>query len=109
MTTSHATGDDSVLVDIGGDVGALVILTPPDLTGTEIALSPVDDGAARTHAAVQERSGPGAAMHAAVFPSLAAGAYTVWDALSPIVQVTITGGQVTRVLWPALRPTPAPA
>jgi len=93
--------DGSVLVDIGGDVGALVILTPPDLHGTEIELSPADNGEVRTHVAVRERRGPGATMHAAVFPSLAAGTYTIWGPTSrPIAQVTVTGGQVAQFTWP---------
>jgi hypothetical protein len=112
---AHAEGygpseHGSVLVDIGGDVGALVILTPPDLHGTEIELSPVDHGDRRTHVAVRERRGPGATLHAAVFPSLAAGVYTVWDPASrPVTQVTVTGGQVAQLSWPATSPTPARA
>ena len=93
--------DGSVMIDIGGDVGALVIHTPPDLNGTEIELSPADAEEVRTHVAVRERHGPGATLHAAVFPSLAAGTYTVWDPTSrPIAQVTVTGGQVTQFTWP---------
>ena len=108
-THGHTYGpshDGSVLVDIGGDIGALVILTPPDLHGTEIELSPVDRDEATTHVAVRERHGTGATLHAAVFPSLVAGTYTVWDPTSrPIAQVTITGGQVAQFTWP----TPDPA
>jgi len=95
--------DGSVMVDVGGDVGALVILTPPDLHGAEIELSPADSEEVRTHVAVRERLGPGATMHAAVFPSLAAGSYTIWDPASrPIAQVTVTGGQVAQFSWPDL-------
>lgn len=93
--------DGSVMIDIGGDVGALVIQTPPDLHGTEIELSPADAEEVRTHVAVRERRGPGATRYAAVFPSLTAGDYTVWDAGSrPVARVTVVGGQVTQFSWP---------
>ena len=102
--------DGSVLVDIGGDIGALIILTPPDLNGTEIELSPVDNGEIRTHVAVRERHGPEATLHAAVFPSLTAGTYTVWDRASrPLARVTVTGGQVAQFTWPTGHPVPCPA
>ncbi|QMU73828.1 phospholipase [Streptacidiphilus sp. P02-A3a] len=93
--------EGSVLVDIGGDIGALVVLTPPDLHGAEIELSPVDQEEVRTHVAVRERRGPGATRYAAVFPSLAAGDYTVWDPASrPVTRVTVNGGQVAQLTWP---------
>ncbi|MHA6761293.1 hypothetical protein [Streptacidiphilus sp. PAMC 29251] len=109
--SSHASGEvygpshqGSVMVDIGGDVGALVIHTPADLLGTEVELSPVDDGTVRTHVAVRERRGSGPVQYAAVFPSLTAGAYNIWHPAEdrhPVARVVVTGGDVTNFTWPA--------
>ncbi|MEZ0092427.1 hypothetical protein [Streptacidiphilus sp. EB129] len=91
----------SVLVDIGGDIGALIIHTPAGLHGAELELSPADTPGLRTHMAVRERRGHGPTRHAAIFPSLACGTYDVWHpAGHPAAQVTITGGQVTQLTWP---------
>ncbi|MHA6758349.1 hypothetical protein [Streptacidiphilus sp. PAMC 29251] len=92
------------MVDIGGDVGALVIHTPDSLHGAELELSPVDNGATRTHVAVRERRGPGPVKYAAIFPSLTAGTYTLWRPDGdggPAARVTVTGGEVTQLSWPS--------
>ena len=40
-------------------------------------------------------------MHAAVYPGLAAGQYTVWrDHHTPAATVAVTGGHVTACHWP---------
>jgi hypothetical protein len=90
------TEPDSLVLDIGGDVGALVIHTGPDLAETEIELSPVGT-TTRSHNVVHARHNRHGIQHNAVFPQLEAGAYTVWrDSLTPHGTVTITGGQVTE-------------
>ena len=97
------TEDGSVMVDIGADMGALVINTGQELAREEIEISPHDPGARRVHVAVRERRArTGAPRYAAVFPSLRAGDYTVWrhkGADEPITTVTITGGSVTEIDW----------
>jgi hypothetical protein len=51
---------------------------------------------------VRERRTGAGPRYAAVYPSLPAGDYTIWqDAVTPTVTVTIDGGQVTRCCWPA--------
>ena len=78
------SGPGSVLLDIGGDVGALIIITPAAMAGEEIHVSPVRDPAGRTHAVVRERRLGPASSHAAVYPALPAGEYTIWrDAGQP--------------------------
>ena len=109
--TGHVSGEvygpshqGSVMVDIGGDVGALIVHTPATLLGAEIELSHVDDADTRTHVAVRERRGPGPVQYAAVFPSLTAGTYTLWHPDrhgSPAAQVTVNGAEVTRFTWPS--------
>lgn len=93
--------DGSVMLDIGGDIGALILHTPAEMSGAEIEISPSGDDSHRTHVAVRERRGTGPNRYAAIYPSLSAGTYTLWGPnQEPAVQVTITGGQVTEAEWP---------
>ena len=96
------SGTGTVVLDIGADVGALVLHTPPRLAGAEIEISP--DGCAdapRTHSRVRERRTAATASYAAVYPALPAGRYTIWrDTATPAATVVITGGHVTRHDWP---------
>jgi hypothetical protein len=94
----------SVILDLGAEVGALILDTPAELTGREIEISPAgpDTGAHRTHSLVRERRTGAGPRYAAVYPSLPVGDYTIWqDAVTPTVTVTIDGGQVTHCCWPA--------
>ena len=101
MTESAAgpSGAGSVVLNVGADIGALVLYTPADLDGEEIEIS--TPGARRTHSQVRERRAGGSVQHAAVYPGLAAGDYTVWrDATTPAGIVTVSGGHVTSYHWP---------
>jgi hypothetical protein len=91
--------DGSVVLDIGGDVGALVLQTAADLAGREIHARP-DGGGPPIHTEVRERHLAAGTVYAAVFPSLPAGAWQVLP-LEPGAprRVTIVGGQVTEVRW----------
>jgi hypothetical protein len=94
------SGPGSVVLDIGGDVGALIIITPAALAGEEIHVSPVRDPAARTHAVVRERRLGPVSSHAAVYPALPAGEYTIWrDASRAAGTVHIEGGAATSYHW----------
>jgi hypothetical protein len=93
------TEPDSLVLDIGGDVGALVIHGGPDQAETEIELSP-EGTTTRSHNVVHARHRRDGVSHSAVFPQLTAGTYTVWrDATTPHGTVTIVGGQVTEYLF----------
>jgi hypothetical protein len=71
--------EGSVVLEIGGDLGALIIHTGPGEDGVEIEVSPVGDPAARrTHAAVRPRHLSGRTVYCAVISPLPAGDYTVW-------------------------------
>ena len=120
----HPSGDhmvgnqDCVVLDIGGEVGALILYAPAELSGAEVEISLPGTGP-RTHSIVRERrvdqnaaghrtagrhaapSGPGdAAVYAAVYPGLPAGLYTIWrDARTPAGTVKVEGGQVASWLW----------
>ena len=90
----------SVVLDIGGDFGALILMAPESMLLDEIEISPVGDDVARTHVAIRERRGPGGRRWAAIYPRLAAGEYTVWTVRGePADRVTITGGQVAQLDW----------
>jgi len=94
----------SVVLDVGADIGALVLHTPASLDGLEIEISPDGRPAARrTHSQVRERRAGHCVQYAAVYPGLTAGAYTIWrDDSTPAATVTIHGGQVTSCHWPEL-------
>jgi len=88
-----------LVLDIGDDIGALVLYADEDCLGAEIDLTPV--GAERshhTHTMIRRRRAVSQEFIAGVYPELRSGAYTVW-ALdgSPLVDVTIAGGRVTEL------------
>jgi len=104
------SGVGSVVLDIGPGVGALVLYTPPYLEGAEIEISPRTLAAPRTHSLVRKRIScgqSGASAHAdvsyaAVYPSLAAGRYTIWrDANTAAGVLIVPEAQVTTWHWPA--------
>jgi hypothetical protein len=96
------SGPGTVVMDLGAGIGALVLYTPAELDGAEIEISREDaPGAARTHSRVRPRHLPAGTRHAAVYPGLPAGRYTIWrDRQHPAATVTVAGGQVTSCRWP---------
>jgi hypothetical protein len=88
---------EGVVVDIGGDTGALVVHTTPDFDEVEIHICPVGTGS-RTHTVVRARHLPsGDVVYAGVFPSLPAGDYTLLAPVETVVHVD--GGAVTEASW----------
>lgn len=121
----HA-GQGMVVLDIGGDIGALVISTPAAMVGAEMEICPAgrrgelpDDGAgwwdgdwhshhhddhgpAWPHVAVLNRPAGTGVTACAVFPGLRVGSYEVWrrpDGPS-LIAADVVGGQVTSATWP---------
>jgi len=97
------SGPGSVVLELGNDVGALVLDTPAALLGREIEMSPVGGAIAarRTHSLVRERRTATGTSYAAVYPGLAAGRYVIWRHMdTPVGEVTIDGGRVTHFRWP---------
>jgi hypothetical protein len=95
--SSHAR-QSAVVLDIGGDIGALILHTGAEDDDAEIDISPgTDPTAPRSHNQVHPRRAPSGTVYCAVYPSLAAGDYTIWrDATTPEATVTIHGGQITE-------------
>jgi hypothetical protein len=99
-TMPGPSGPGTVVLDIGGDAGALIIYAPEKMDGAEIEVSAWQPPGPTTHALVRARRAAGG-CHAAVYPALPAGDYTIWrDQLTPAGVVTVRGGAVTRYHWP---------
>ena len=102
MTESSpgSSGPGSVVLDIGDDVGALIIITPAARAGEEIHVSPVHDPAGRTHAVVRERRlGRLPATQPCTRPSRPGSTRSGRDAGHPAGTVRIDGGAATSYRW----------
>jgi hypothetical protein len=97
-------GQGPVVLDIGGDVGALVIAMPETMADLEIEIRPV--GASRQahlpHVGVVGRAVGGRTMWSAVFPELPEGRYELYERVEGEVQLSVDvhGGEVTHMSWP---------
>jgi hypothetical protein len=108
--TEHNYGPSragSVVLELGGDIGILILDAPAGLVGREIEISLAagDTGACRTHSLVRERVTAVGVSYAALYVSLPAGEYVVWrDDDTPAGTVTVRGGEIVHFRWPADRP-----
>jgi hypothetical protein len=108
VSAHHLTGPSekgSVVVDIGGEVGAAIVSTAPSLVGSEIEIRRCGSAWDGTHVAVRDRLVSGGVLHAALFPGLQCGTYEIrlrGDAASPVTTFTVEGGNVSavRLRWP---------
>jgi hypothetical protein len=106
----HATenphaGQGSVLLDIGGDVGALVVLVPDAMLGREVEIAPAGESfraVHRPHVAAVRRPVAGGSVPSLVFPELAAGRYALAEkgTADARLVVDVRGGEVTAATWP---------
>ena len=115
-------GQGAVLLDIGGDVGALVVTMPGAMVDTEVEIRPVgvahshphgdhhghhhgdgDHHEHLAHVAVVERPVAGGTVPSLVFGELTAGCYDLFEKGRPhavALTVDVGGGQVTAAAWP---------
>ena len=128
MSENPFAGQGAVMLDIGGDVGALVVTMPSSMVGAEIEIAPTggarpDDQvehhheedhehghghghghghAHRPHVAVVDRPVAAGSQPSLVFPELVEGSYELFDKGEDTVLLTveIVGGQVTFADWP---------
>jgi hypothetical protein len=97
---------EQAVLDIGDDVGALIIYCRPELRGRQIDVSLRGYEWQRTHTDVLERRANNRPIFAALFLSLSAGDYVIWgNSSEPIGEVSISGGQVTEIDWRHLLPS----
>ncbi len=101
-----AITNDALLMDIGTDLGALVVYAPPGLAGQEVEVVPADwDGGHPRHNVVRPRRvAGGEVVYAAVFPDLPAGDYRPFGGWSCSQgRLRVTAGQVLETTWEAHR------
>ena len=113
----HA-GQGSVLLDIGGDVGALIVTMPAEMGGMEVEIAPEADLAVegehsegahghehghphRPHVAVVNRPVQGEHVPSLVFPELVQGRYALYEKGTTDVHlvVDVRGGEVATATW----------
>jgi hypothetical protein len=108
MTEQHSqrSHPEQVVLEIGGEIGALVVYTDAGLHGAEIEISPTGDDDHRAHKDVLNRPVNGRATYAAVFDGLGDGSYTLWIRdVSVATDVSITGGCITELDWRGAAPS----
>ncbi len=88
----------TVALDIGEGRGALVIYPGDRYRGREIEISPTDDDAQRVHTGVHERSTQAGLVLTAIFGSLPARDYLIWeDKNTPGPTVSVPEGAIAEV------------
>lgn len=115
-------GQGSVMLDIGGDIGALIVTMPVAMAGLEVEIEPIegqapghdhehphgtDDGPGhghghRPHVAVVRRPVADGEIPSLVFPELVEGRYRLFDKGDDRARLTVevVGGQVATATWP---------
>jgi hypothetical protein len=98
----HHDSDDvraqPVVLELGGDIGALIVHTPTELLGAEIEISPAGEDGNRQHKQVLRRLLGREAATVLVYDNLPAGEYTLWfDEAAPLRGVRVEGGRVAEL------------
>ncbi len=92
-----------VVLDIGEDLGALIVHTEREMHGVEVEISPTGDDGRRTHKEVLERSIDGRPAFTAVFDRLEAGSYKLWvENEVRARKVMVEGGAIAELDWRGL-------
>jgi hypothetical protein len=91
---------EPVVLDIGGDIGALIVYAEEGLIDTPVEVSPTGSDEEKFHQHVLERPMPDGTSYAAVFDKITAGRYTLWLHGEPRERdFEIVGGAVAEVDW----------
>jgi hypothetical protein len=114
-------GQGAVLLDIGGDIGALVVSMPASMVGLEVEIRPVGGRRPRAgrheldhhvphhdhghlaHVAVVARPTADGHVPSLVFGDLESGEYELFEKGRPDAVATraaVSGGAVTTTAWP---------
>jgi hypothetical protein len=94
---------DALLIDIGGDTGALVVYASEEFVGHEIEIARAENPSGHpVHNVVRARRVCDAVVCAAVFPTLPAGPYVPHGKGLPSGRTafSVVGGRVTEFDWP---------
>jgi hypothetical protein len=68
----------SVVLDLGDGIGALIVHTDPELLGVEVEISPTGADGNRQHKEVLQRTIGQATVNVLVYDNLPEGNYTLW-------------------------------
>jgi len=91
---------EPVVLDIGGEIGALIVYAEAELVDTPIEVSPTGSDTARFHQHILERPLPHGTSYAAVFDKITQGEYTLWlHDQARLRDFEITGGSVSQIDW----------
>ena len=94
----HTVHGGTAVLDIGGDIGAMVALLDRDAEGTELFLRPVEEPTTTVHTGVWTRHQHGDHVTAALFCELRAGSYWVLAPDGSLqTHVEIRGGALTEL------------
>jgi hypothetical protein len=103
LKESTGPSQGPVVLDIGGSVGAAVIITGADLDGTELEVRRLGTEWDGTHVAVRSRPTTGEPIYAAVFSQLHEGVHEFRrrpvDPLGPVHQINVVGGELVELRW----------
>ena len=94
MTSGEGPAADIAILDIGGDTGAVQVMTDPSMLGQEVHVT-LDGTRSFAHAVVHLRPVRGGADHSALFPELPAGSYRLLAGGAPGRRVDVIAGEVS--------------
>lgn len=95
---AHDAPDGIPVLDIGGEVGALLVYLDGPTPSGELQARPLGEPDARFHTGVHPREVFSATMHVALYPEVKRGTYEILDdALVPLAVVEVDGGSVTEL------------
>jgi hypothetical protein len=89
---------ESLILDIGDGIGALILYADESCLGQEVDITPVGlRQSHHVHTMIRRRRAVDREFVAGVYPELQAGSYTVWSLDGgPLADVVIGGGQITE-------------
>jgi len=91
---------EQVVLDIGEDIGALIVHTDAAMLGVEVEISPTGHDEQRSHKDVLQREINGRPAYTAVFDKLPEGTYTLWvNDRARARGVAIEGASVAELDW----------
>ena len=91
---------DALVLDIGEDIGALIIHTGAGMLGMEVEISATGQDDQRSHKDVLERQIGGNPAYTAVFDKVREGTYTLWvDDVARERDVHVSGGAIGELRW----------